>query len=224
MREYANPSSADPHFIETRHKDWFNGHSWAAGLFEFADNRNQESTSESVNSYYAVMLLGKAMKHTDMYNFGRLLLATEIRSVNYYWHMPSVSDIYPSDFKAKKMVGILWDVKADYATWFGADPCFIHGIQMLPFTPITEEYLPYKFIKEEYPVVPRHCGASDWDPYMTMDQAIVDQSGAWSRAQGLNRFHNGLSKTNMLWWIATRPPPNREETEQTPETRTFLTE
>ena len=45
---------------------------------------------------------------------------------------------------------------------------------MLPFTPITEEYLPYSFIREEYPTVPSHCGASDWDAYMTMDQAVVD--------------------------------------------------
>ena len=152
MRDYASPAG-DPFFVETRHKDWFNGHSWASGLFDFGDNRNQESTSESINSYYALALLGKVMGNDDIYNFGRLLLATEIRSVKYYWHMPSVSDVYPSDFAANRMVGILWDTKADYQTWFGSDPCFIHGIQMLPFTPITEEYLPEKFIDEEYKVI-----------------------------------------------------------------------
>ena len=76
-----------------------------------------------------VALLGKATGNDEMFNFGRLLLATEIRSVNYYWHMPSNTPVYPfRDFNSRKMVGILWDVKAEYRTWFGNDPCFIHGI------------------------------------------------------------------------------------------------
>lgn len=35
-RDVANPSADDPYFTVTRHKDWFCGHSWASGLFEFA--------------------------------------------------------------------------------------------------------------------------------------------------------------------------------------------
>jgi len=44
---------------EARAKDPFLGHSYAAGIFEFADSRNQESTSESINGYFAVRELGK---------------------------------------------------------------------------------------------------------------------------------------------------------------------
>ena len=40
----------------------------------------------------------------------------------------------------------------DYATWFGPYVEFIHCIQMLPFTPITEELLREEWIREEYPV------------------------------------------------------------------------
>ena len=60
LRDYANPSSEDPYFTVTRCKDWYLGHSWAMGLFEAGDNRNQESTSEAINAYYAVALLGLA--------------------------------------------------------------------------------------------------------------------------------------------------------------------
>ena len=60
LRDYANPSKDDPYFTVTRCKDWYSGHSWAMGLFEAGDNRNQESTSEAINSYYAVALLGMA--------------------------------------------------------------------------------------------------------------------------------------------------------------------
>jgi endo-1,3(4)-beta-glucanase len=137
----------------TRTKDWFNGFSWAAGLVDFGDNRNQESTSEAMNGYYAIYLLGDAWKNDELRDFGRLLMATELRSVKKYWHMKADSDVYPEVMKNQKMIGILWDTKIDYGTWFGKNPCFIHGIQMLPFTPITEDYLPRDFIAEEYPII-----------------------------------------------------------------------
>ncbi len=35
IRDIANPSHADNYFPVTRHKDWYLGHSWASGLFEF---------------------------------------------------------------------------------------------------------------------------------------------------------------------------------------------
>ena len=40
-RDIANPNMEDTYFPITRHKDWFTGHSWAAGLVEYGDNRNQ---------------------------------------------------------------------------------------------------------------------------------------------------------------------------------------
>jgi len=141
IRDYANPSRADQYFPLTRHKDWFCWHSWAAGLYEFADSRNQESTSEAVNAYYAVSLMGKAILNQQLDDFGRLLTAMEVISTKAYWQMPSNSKIYPELFKKNLMVGILWGTKVDYATFFGANDEYIHGIQFLPFTPMTEEYL-----------------------------------------------------------------------------------
>jgi len=32
VRDIANPSTADPYFPVTRHKDWYLGHSWAQGM------------------------------------------------------------------------------------------------------------------------------------------------------------------------------------------------
>lgn len=48
VRDIANPSAADPHFPRFRSMDLFRGHSWAAGLSEFADGQNQESSSEEI--------------------------------------------------------------------------------------------------------------------------------------------------------------------------------
>ena len=87
------------------------------------DGKNQESTAEAVNAYYAVFLLGLALgnkyilsfeflqrfcaSHSrcrEIRDFGRLLLATEIRSTHTYYHI-SNTDIYPPDFAANAIVG-----------------------------------------------------------------------------------------------------------------------
>lgn len=204
VRDYANPSSQDPYFPVTRNKDWYNGHSWASGVTEFGDNRNQESTSEAINAYYAIVLLGEAMNDTDLKNWGRLLLAMEIRSARKYWHVKDDS-IYPDSFVGGHMVGVLWDTKVDYATWFGGNVEYIHGIQMLPFTPITEESLDSLFVSVEYNVV-ANSGSQEWLSYMIMDEAVIDAGAAWNKlnSAGITSWA-GNSKTNALWWIATRP-------------------
>ncbi len=143
VRDYANPSKADPYFVFTRHKDWFAWHSWATGLFE---NRNQESSSESINSYYAVCLLGMAARSKRLEDFGRLLLKMETISTKTYWQMPSYNNIYSRPFSTNLFAGIVSATKVEYKTWFGNNAEYIHGVQFLPFTPITEEYLDKSFM------------------------------------------------------------------------------
>ena len=47
----------------------------------------------------------------------------------------------------------VFDLKVDYTTWFAREVEYIHCIQMLPFTPITEELLRPEWVEEEYPVL-----------------------------------------------------------------------
>jgi endo-1,3(4)-beta-glucanase len=216
VRDYANPSSADPHFPMTRNKDWFDGHSWASGLFPFGDSKNQESTSESVNAYYGVYLLGESLGDTQLSNWGRMLLATEIRSVHKYWQITEASEVYPAPFKNGKVVGVLWSTKVDYATFFGGNEEYIHCIQMMPFTPITEELLPASWVQEEYPVLSTALTRTTdpigegWKGYVFMDHAIIDKEAAWTEVQTLRWYDNGNSKTNTLYWVATRPPTSHK--------------
>jgi endoglucanase Acf2 len=46
-------------------KDWFDGHSWASGLFVMNNGKSQESVSEAANAYYACALLAEALMETD---------------------------------------------------------------------------------------------------------------------------------------------------------------
>ena len=50
----------------------------------------QESSSEAVNAYYGVYLLGKARDDTDLADWGRLLLAMELRSAKKYGSITTI--------------------------------------------------------------------------------------------------------------------------------------
>jgi endo-1,3(4)-beta-glucanase len=211
VRDFANPTTADPFFPVTRHKDWYAGHSWASGITAFGDSKNQESTSESINAYYGVYLWGLATQNQAITDLGRVMLATEIRSAKKYWQMTSASSMSPTPFSNNKVVGILWSTKLDYGTWFGSNVEFIHCIQMMPFTPITENYLPASWITEEYPVVSTALTrtnpvlSQDWKGYIYMAHAIIDSQTAWNEVNSLTSYDNGNTKTNALYWVATRP-------------------
>ena len=90
-----------------------------------------------------------------------------MRSSIKYWQIID-NEIYESPFDKNTVVGVLWSSKVDYATWFGgnisnfkkilrnfesANVEFIHCIQMLPFTPITEELLVKQWVTKEFPVL-----------------------------------------------------------------------
>ena len=209
LRNIANPSPSDPHYTVARNKDWFVGHSWAQGLYEGGDGRNQESSSEAVNAWYGVYLWGLATGDERVRDLGRLMLAMELRAAHTYWQITSDAAIYPEPFASNKVVGVLWSNKVDHATWFGGNLEFIHGIQMLPFTPITEELLRPEWITEEYPVVAQALDdpfiGEGWKGFIHMAHAVIDPIAAWWQADELTGYDDGNTKTNTLYWLATRP-------------------
>eukprot|EP01121_Diplochlamys_sp_Union-15-3_P015230 TRINITY_DN498_c0_g1_i2.p1 TRINITY_DN498_c0_g1~~TRINITY_DN498_c0_g1_i2.p1 ORF type:complete len:333 (+),score=59.19 TRINITY_DN498_c0_g1_i2:874-1872(+) len=213
VRDIANPSPEDTYFTPFRHMDWFHGHSWGSGLFVFTDSNNQESTSEAVNAWYSVYLLGVALGDNNLKHVGQVLLATEIRSTHKYYHIPSTSTVYDPIFAQNKIVGILWETKVDYATWFGLNVEYIHCIQMLPFTPITEVLLPASYVKEEYPILAPALNGNiqeGWKGFVHMDHAIINKDQAWVEVQRLRSYDEGNSATNTYWWVATRPRFNMD--------------
>jgi len=52
--------------------DWWHGHSWAKGLFESADGKDQESTSEDGFASYAIKMWGKITGDANMEKRGSL--------------------------------------------------------------------------------------------------------------------------------------------------------
>jgi len=80
-------------------------------------------------------------------------------------------------------------------------------LQMLPFTPISEELLRRDWIEEEFPILEpaKEFASEGWKGFIIMAEAILDKEGAWAEAQSLTAFDDGNSRSNTLYWIATRP-------------------
>lgn len=212
-RDIANSRFDDPYFPLARHFSWFDGHSFASGIFVLDGGKSQESVSEAINAYYGVYLLGLSLNEPEIQHMGQLLLAMEMRAAQKYWQMPSTSTIYEPFYAANKMNGQIGCTKVMYTTWFGAEIEHIHLINMIPFTPITQEFIHPDYVKEEYPVIVRDAFGRENDPindlwkgYAYLDQAIIDPSTAWSNVLNLSFFDDGNSLTNSLYWIAIQNP------------------
>ncbi|KDO28959.1 hypothetical protein SPRG_20067 [Saprolegnia parasitica CBS 223.65] len=134
-------------FPAARHKDWFTGHSYASGLFSMSNGKSQESSSEAVNAYYGVALYASldATETPGFYNYAKLLLAMDVRSTQRYWHMSErqTPAIYEPVFAANRMVGVVSEMSVVYSTWFGNLASEIHGINLMPITPMTSHLVRY---------------------------------------------------------------------------------
>ena len=207
VRDIANPSAADPSFPRFRHMDFFRGHSWAAGLSELADGQDQESTSEAVNAWYGLRLLGLATGDVRMSELGRVLLALEVDSARTYWQVPTASVVYGDPFKQNMCVGILFETKAVFGTYFAAGPEYVYGIQMLPYTPASEELVSPAWIGDAWPAMETAASAATqgWKGLLYMGHAAAAPAAAWAEVNALTGFDDGNSRTNALWWVATRP-------------------
>lgn len=132
IRDANNWSREDPLFPFLRSYDIYAGHSWAAGHGDFAEGNNQESSSESMNFASAVVLWGEVTDQPEIRDMGIFLYATETTAVEQYWFDVD-EEVFPEDYP-HDAIGMVWGSKGVHATWFGGDPEFVHGINLLPIT------------------------------------------------------------------------------------------
>lgn len=170
-KDYANWDKEDKRFPFLRTLDPWCGHSWAGGLGDAGnDNGNgQESTSESMQAWGGIYLLGVALGNKEMRDAGLFGWNTEARATREYWY--DVDQPRPANEGGRKP----WpgknnkDGNYDYSqypyaynsnitgkgigwwTWFGGDPLFMHGIQWMPISPALD-YLSWDtdFVKWAY--------------------------------------------------------------------------
>ncbi|HEV2693507.1 MAG TPA: glycosyl hydrolase [Verrucomicrobiae bacterium] len=128
-KEYANWDRTDTNFPVFRTFDIWEGHSWAGGTSS-GGGENQESSSEAMNSWVGIFLMGNALGDDAMTAAGAMGYSMESAAVNEYWQ-----DIYQTNFPAtygKSMNGILGAGSLAFATYFDGDPSWVYSIQMVP--------------------------------------------------------------------------------------------
>ena len=165
VRDTANASSEDPYFPVNRGFDWYNGHSWAKGLFESADGKDQESSAEDACFAYSLKMWGKTIGDANLEARGNLQLSVVARSISKYFLYTSDNTVQPKNFIGNKVSGILFENKIHHTTYFGANTEYIQGIHMIPLLPSSSLTRPKKFVSEE------------WDTFFSDDRAKKVEGG-----------------------------------------------
>lgn len=180
IRDVANPSEEDTHFPVSRMFDWFAGHSWAAGLFASGDGRNEESSSEDYNFAYGMKMWGNVIGDGAMEARGNLMLSLMSRAMNKYFLYSDDNNVQPKEIIANKVSGIFFDNKVAYTTFFGTpdkNPEYVHGIHMLPITPVSSLIRGPTFVQEEWEQqVSKFIDDVDsgWTGILKLNQALYD--------------------------------------------------
>jgi endo-1,3(4)-beta-glucanase len=237
VRDIANPTPDDPYFPMFRQKDWFLGSSWASGIISMntAHGRNQESSSEAIAAYEAVALFGAAMAEAfqatsegtrvkdaeKIREAGRLLTAMEVSATQRYWHVwnsTTHENTYPAGYK-QPVVGMLYETMASFQTWFAGGDMASIGIQLLPFTAVSERRDDPEWAALVYPPYEESCLANHdfcvengWSVLLCgLKATIGDREGALKDVLDIpvkvfkSDGGNGHTRSNLIWYVSTRP-------------------
>lgn len=211
VRDVANPSWSDTYFVKFRNFDWYRGHSYSHGVTPFADGKDEESSSEDMNFHYGLALYGQITGNTELATIGKLMVKLNARAIQTYFLMTDSNTVHPASIIPNKVPGILFDNKADYATWFSAEKYAIHGIQMIPISPVTEFVRTKEFVQQEWTQVLSKISmivnndlTNTWSSLLYANYATVDKATAMTKLQTA-AMDDGLTRSWALYMAATRP-------------------
>jgi hypothetical protein len=117
-----------------------------------------------------------------------------------------IPEVYNSAFRQNYMVGNLGMTDATCTTWFGTESIYVHLINFMPVTSITNELFDPAYVKGEQSVMSSESVENSWKGYALCNKAIVDPNNAWVKAQDLvsAQLDPGLSISQVLFWVSTR--------------------
>ncbi|KAF2427716.1 glycoside hydrolase [Tothia fuscella] len=191
VRDYAN-SISDDLYLYSRNFNWFHGHSWAKGLLDSGVGKDQESRSEDSFASYAIKMLGKSIRDSNMEARGNLMLAIQGRSFQNYFLMESTHTVQPFRFINNKVTGILFESKIDHTTYFGINIehiegshfTDIHSINMIPIMPNSGLIRKANFVKEEWAKYfdngRVNAVQAGWKGILYANLAFIDVTSSWN--------------------------------------------
>jgi endoglucanase Acf2 len=226
-----------------RYFSTYEGHSWASGHSNFADGNNQESSSEAINAWAALILWGQATDNQELTDLGVYLYQTEISAVNCYWFDVD-EDVLTSSFKKTATsdssvpkyacASMVWGGKYTYAAWWTAEPLQIQGINILPMTSASFYYAANKdFILKNWKTAnlkeaeyrESDKDTSRWNEIWSSYLAIASPQKALEVFDDICSPEAGESKAHAYHYIMSLDKagtPNLEVTSDDPLATTFI--
>mmetsp|Transcript_10177 Transcript_10177/g.29910 ORF Transcript_10177/g.29910 Transcript_10177/m.29910 type:complete len:159 (+) Transcript_10177:2-478(+) len=158
------------------------------------------------------MLWGEVSNDLQLQSLGELMIKVGKRSVGQYLMMEDSNKVHPR-VVPNKVVGLFFENKVDYTTWFGSRREFIHGIQMIPVSPINEFLRTNTFVREEWLSVLQNLDLvvdadgnreNSWQSLLFANYAVIDKARAMQQLS-VATMDPGLSRAWALYFAATRP-------------------
>lgn len=211
VRDYANSITDDAYYPFSRMFDWYHGHSWAHGLIETGDGKDQESSSEDTMSLYALKMWGHVTSDESMEARANLMLGVQARSLQHYYLYLNNNTVEPDVFIGNKVAGILFENKMDHTTYFGDLPEYIEGIHMLPLMPCSSLTRTPEFVQQEWDTYFSDSGirpASEvtggWKGIIMANYALIDPQASYEffTNVSVDELDGGASQTWYLAWAA----------------------
>lgn len=126
----AERGRADFPFLRTF--DIYEGHSWASGIGLGDLGNNQESSSEAINAWSALILWAEIRGNKALRDLGIYLYTTEIEAIRHYW-FDVHNLVFAPEYKNKE-VSMLFGGAYKHNTWWTDEPRQIKGINLLPIS------------------------------------------------------------------------------------------
>mgnify|MGYP002624752928 CR=1 FL=1 len=176
-RDYASWTSDDNELPEPRFRtlDMYCGHSFAGGMGNEGNGNGQESSSEAMQSWVGLWMLGAALGDQAMLEAGIFGYTLESRAVAEYWFDRDRRNIDYTKYQYPyccnlTMQGVGW------WTWFSGDPVWMHSIQWLPISPGLQNYFTedMDFARWDYTEMWLHKEVGD---YEAPTGGLGDESG-----------------------------------------------
>ncbi len=139
-KDYANWDRADNRYPLFRTFDPWAGHSFAGGMGD-GNGNGQESSSEAMQSWGGLYLLGVALGDNDMRDAGIFGWVSEARGTQEYWFDRRRDNIDYTKFISER-TGQPFPYNSNFTchgvgwwTYFGYDNVYMQGIQWMPISP-----------------------------------------------------------------------------------------
>lgn len=220
--DYGDSATVDgiaTQFAAYNYFDPYSGHSNAAGVQQYANGINQESSSEAVNAWYGTLLWGALVGDADLTARAAFMYCSETDAARRYWFQEE-SQVAGTNPVTSGTLGNVFDNVYQYAG-FSPGPQYLHIINWLPFGGGAAYLAANKeYALHNYQRLVAEFGSTSWTAYpdlIWMYRAISDQADAQAQFEATigntvgENFTcdsgNTLAMTYLWIWSAHEGPP-----------------